>query len=55
MPVYPIAPGHVDYSSTGTTGYIPQIWSTKMVIKFYARTVYGTIANTDCKKVVPYQ
>ena len=47
MPVYPIATGHVDYSSTGTTAYIPQIWSTKMVIKFYARTVYGEIANTD--------
>ena len=47
MPVYPIAAGHPDYSSTGTSKFIPQIWSTKLVVKFYAATVFGDIANTD--------
>ena len=32
-------------SLSGT--FIPQIWSTKLVTKFYANTVYNEIANTD--------
>jgi len=47
MPVYPVATGHIDLSSTGTTRFIPQIWSTKLVIKFYLSTVFGSISNTD--------
>jgi hypothetical protein len=47
MPVYPTASGHPDYSSTGTSKFIPQIWSGKMVVKFYISTVFGEIANTD--------
>jgi hypothetical protein len=27
--------------------YIPQVWSGKMLVKFYAATVFGMIANTD--------
>lgn len=41
------AAGQPDYSSTGTSKFIPAIWSGKLVRKFYATTVFGEIANTD--------
>lgn len=41
------ASGHPDYSSTSASGFIPQIWSGKMVEKLYPSTVFGEIANTD--------
>jgi hypothetical protein len=47
MAVTPIAPGHPDYSSTGTSKWIPQIWSTKLIGKFYKSTVFADITNTD--------
>lgn len=43
---YPIAAGSVvspAYSGT----FIPQIWSSKLVEKFYAATVFAAIANTN--------
>lgn len=43
----PVATGYPDYGSTGTSKFIPQIWSTKLVIKFYKSTVFGEISNTD--------
>ena len=39
--------GHPNYSSDGTNKFIPEIWSGKLIEKFYAATVFGTIANTD--------
>lgn len=39
--------GHPDYSSTSTSGFIPQIWSGKMVEKLYLSTVFAEISNTD--------
>jgi len=27
--------------------FLPEIWSSKLLVKFYAATVYGAIANTD--------
>lgn len=39
--------GHPDYSKDGTSKFIPQLWSGKLVTKFYAATVFGDIANTD--------
>ena len=41
--------GYVDYSSTGATGnkFIPQIWSGKLIEKFYPQTCLSEIANTD--------
>ena len=39
--------GHPDYSSAGTSKFIPELWSGKLVTKFYAATVFGEIANTD--------
>jgi len=41
------SPGYVDISSTSTGKFIPQIWSGKLVEKFYDATVFGEIANTD--------
>ena len=37
---------YVDYSSDGSN-FIPEIWSGKLVKKFYPATVFGAIANTD--------
>ncbi len=39
--------GHPDYSSSSSSGFIPQIWSGKMIEKLYKNTVFGEIANTD--------
>ena len=39
--------GHSDYSSSSTAGFIPEIWSGKLVEKLYASTCFGEIANTD--------
>ena len=38
---------YVDYSSTGTSKWIPAVWSGTMVEKFYEATVAAEIANTD--------
>ena len=40
------AAGHPDYSSTSASGFIPSIWSGKMIEKLYASTAYAEIANT---------
>lgn len=40
---YPAASGSPAYSGT----FIPEIWSTKLQVKFYSATVFGDIANTD--------
>src|ERR1700749_3730001 len=34
-------------NSLQATGFIPEIWSTKLVEKFYASTVLSAISNTD--------
>jgi hypothetical protein len=39
--------GYTDLSSTSTGKFIPQIWSGKLVEKFYDATVFGEIASTD--------
>ncbi len=51
---FPIAPTNLAiYPSGGTantlyaTGFIPEIWSGKLVEKFYASTVLAAISNTD--------
>jgi len=43
MAVYPVASGVTSMSGT----YIPEIWSGKMLVKFYTATVFGEITNTD--------
>ncbi|UKA12928.1 hypothetical protein [Photobacterium damselae] len=49
MAVFPIKQGGTgaDYASNSTPKFIPQIWSSKLVEKFYKATVFGEIANTD--------
>lgn len=39
--------GYTDISSSSTGKFIPQIWSGKLVEKFYDATVFGEIASTD--------
>ena len=43
MAVYPISAGHPDYSGK----LIPQIWSRKLLERFYDATVLSEITNTD--------
>lgn len=43
---YPIAAGSVVSPSYSGT-FIPQIWSSKLIEKFYAATVFAAIANTN--------
>lgn len=43
---YPYAAGHPDYSSTGSYKWIPQIWSGKLITKYYNFTVLSKITNT---------
>jgi hypothetical protein len=39
--------GYPDYGPSSGPGYIPEVWSGKMVEKFYKTTVFGEIASTD--------
>ena len=41
------AAGYADISSSSASGFIPEIWSGKMVEKLYTSTCFGEIANTD--------
>jgi len=43
---YPTAAG-IRNIQASTMRYVPEIWSGKLLIKFYARTVCGAICNTD--------
>jgi hypothetical protein len=54
LPVaFPVASGVTLYPSGGVpntlaaTGFIPEIWSGKLIEKFYASTVLAAISNTD--------
>ena len=38
---------HPDYSSSSSSGFIPEVWSGKMIEKLYQRTVFAEISNTD--------
>src|SRR4051812_24075266 len=43
----PITPAGSTTNNLQTTGFIPEIWSAKLVEKFYASTVLSAISNTD--------
>jgi len=43
-PLYPTGSGSADYLAAG---FIPEIWSGKLIEKFYAATVLAAISNTD--------
>lgn len=42
-----LAPGYPDYSSNSSSAFIPEVWSGRLVEKFYATTCFGEIASTD--------
>ena len=50
---FPVASGAALYpvggvpNTLGATGFIPEIWSGKLIEKFYASTVLAAISNTD--------
>lgn len=44
---FPRAAGSPDYTSSGTSKFIPELWSAKLIENFYNTTVFGSIANTD--------
>lgn len=47
---FPVHASAKNYSNTGTGAsarFIPEVWSAKLVEKFYDATVFGEIANTD--------
>lgn len=44
---YGRAPGYPDFSSAGSSAFIPEVWSTKLVEKFYDATVLTHISNTN--------
>lgn len=43
----PVASGLPDYGPSGTVNFIPEVYSGKLVEKFYKTTVFGEIASTD--------
>ncbi|QGM46120.1 hypothetical protein [Methylocystis heyeri] len=43
-PLYPAGSANPDYQAAG---FIPEIWSGKLIEKFYAATVLAAISNTD--------
>lgn len=47
MAVFPVQPGNPDYSTGSTSQYIPAIYSALLVKKFYPKTLFSKIANTD--------
>ena len=47
MSVFPVQPGHPDYSSTGSSKYIPAVYAALLVKKFYPKSCYAKISNTD--------
>lgn len=47
MAVFPVQAGHPDYSTGSTSQYIPAIYSALLVKKFYPKTLFSQIANTD--------
>lgn len=44
---FPRAAGYTSLSSSSTNNFTPEIFSGKLVEKFYASTVFGSIASTD--------
>lgn len=47
--------GHPDYSSSGASNYIPALWAGKLISKFYKKTVWGAISNTDYQGLIKNQ
>jgi hypothetical protein len=41
------AAGHPDYSSAGTSKFLPEIWSSKILKKYYTKAIATALCNTD--------
>lgn len=39
--------GMPDYNAASSSKFVPEVWSAKLIEKFYDSTVFGAIANTD--------
>src|SRR5215510_12490537 len=46
-PLYPAPPNPQTGNQLQVTGFVPELWSTKLVEKFYQSTVLAAISNTD--------
>ena len=44
--MFPTAPAHPNYSHGGNSEFIPELWSGKLLEKFYLATVFAAISNT---------
>lgn len=51
----PLASGHPDHTSAGTNKFTPEIWSGKLLRKFYSKTVFAEICNTDYEGEISQQ
>src|SRR4030043_924734 len=49
---YSRAAGHPDYTSAGTSKVIPEIWSPKILKKYYMNAIATAICNTDHQEEV---
>lgn len=49
---FPIAAGSPDYTRSGTSKFIPELWASKLIQNLYASTVFGEISNTDYEGVI---
>jgi len=49
---FPRAPGSPDYTRAGTSKFIPELWSVKLIQNLYNATVFGEIANTEYDGVI---
>src|SRR5262247_1947622 len=48
LPIYPVGgPGNTNPTTAYSGTFIPEIWSGKLIEKFYASTVLAAISNTD--------
>lgn len=49
---YPQAAGSPDYTRAGTSKFIPELWSNKLIQNLYASTVFAEISNTDYEGII---
>jgi len=45
--MFAVTPGHPDYTRSGDSRFIPELWAGKLLEKLYLTTVFGEISNTD--------
>lgn len=45
--VYPVAPGAPEYGTGSTSQYIPAVYSALLIKKFYPKTLFGQISQTE--------